>query len=354
MQADRFYQQFDLQRTAIAHDIHIHDQYAEPPLPWFIQGLIGLGGWIIGLTIVLLAIAILVLLHGSDMDALWPVNFAIGTAFLVFGWSIRCLRMPASVADGLAFGGLIFAALAIGVFAAGKAYPALFFTGLVLIISARLDATLVLQGAIAALLAGLIAATAMQELVIDRQISAVAWIFALESLAGVILFMFPARIDLRPLASIAIFSAVLSPVLAAQFFTWTEPEASMIAGRLLNLSALAVLFLTAWLGADGTNRRFDVLMFAALCLPTALILPQAGSSALIVFVLAWCRGSLPLAIIGGALQTVFVMHYFHDQSISLIYRAPTMIEKAWIMGGIGIALIALGAMLAFREARAEP
>ncbi len=354
MQADRFYQQFDLQRTAISHDIHIHDQFAESPLPWFINVLIGLGGWIIGLTIVLFAITVLVLFHDGDMDALWPGNMAIGLAFVVLGWSTRFLHLPASVGDGLVFGGMVFAALAAGLFLSGKAYPALLLTGLVLLISARLGMTLALQGAIAILFAGLMAATALQELVLDRQINAVGWIFALQSLAGVVLFMFPSRVDLRPLAGAAMVSAVLSPVLATLVFDWTDPESGMIASRLINFSGLVVLFLLAWVGAEGTRQRFDILVFAALCLPAALILPQAGSSALIVLVLAWCRGSPQLAGIGAALQLLFVVHYFHDPSGSLIYRAPTLIEKSWIIGGVGIVLMALWALFSFREARSEP
>ncbi len=350
MQIDQFYQQFDLQRTALTHDIHIHDDYADPEPPWYVKLLIGLGGWLLGLSVFMLATAIVALLFGENVNAFWQRNIGIGAALMMFGWSMRYLSIPDSIVDGFVLGGLMFAANQLfNGFPGGKVWPLLPLYGLALAISISLRGTLMLQGTIAAILAGLIAAAALQSLAIDRDFNAIGWIFALQSLLGIVLFMAPARTNLRPLAAVALISAVLSPIVLSYFVAWPEPFNSMQISRLIAVSTLIVLFMMAWVGAEGTNRRLDVMVFSVLCLPAVILLPPAGSSALIVLVLAWCRGSSALALLGAALQLAFVVHYFRDPTASLITWPPGLMEKSLIMAGFGLAIIAVWAILALRE-----
>lgn len=350
MQIDRFYQQFDLQRTALAHDIHIHDDYADPEPPWYIRILIGIGGWLLGASVFMLATAIVVLLFGDNAADFWQRGIGIGAALMVFGWAMRYLSVPDNIADGLILGGLMFAASQMfNGFPGGRIWPLLPLFLLALVISISLRGTLMLQAVISAALAVLIAAAALQSLVIDLKFNAIGWIFALQTLLGAILFMAPARTDLRPLAAIALISGVLSPIILSAFLAWPEPFNSMQISRLIAVSALIVLFMMAWVGAEDTSRRFDVTIFSLLCLPAVILMPPAGASALIVLVLAWCRGSGALALLGGLLQLAFAVHYFRDPSASLITWAPSQMEKAAIMAGFGLVIIAIWAILALRE-----
>ena len=342
MQVDQLYRQFDLQRTAITHDIHVHDQYVEPPAPGFTRTLSALSGWLLGLTCALFIATLLVQLHGSDMNKLMPACFGIGLSFVVLGWSVRPLRAPDCVADSLVIGGLVFMLLAFGVHFSGRAIPSVALTLAILLLSVRFGATLLMQGLVASILAGLIGLAIFQELAVFRPINFTTLAFALQSAVGVLLFTFPSRIDLRPLAGVALVSAVLSPVIGHVFFdVMPEGPPAVLAGQLVNFVSVFLILTTAWFGAGRANQRIEVIVLATLCLPAMLILPQAGSSALIVLLLAWCRGSQPIAVIGFTLQLAFIIQYFYDQSPSLLGRIPTMFEKSLIVGGIGLALMAI-------------
>lgn len=353
MLVETFYRQFGLQRTEVVHDIHIHDGYADKPLPWYVAALIGAGGWMIGLAIVQFAIAILFFMHGTDPEALWLPGFGIGVSFMILGCSVRSLSVPDSVADGLILGGLLFAVAAVWSHFNTFELP-LVLTSLAMIVSVRLGATLALQGLMSAMLAGLLAATAVQILVIGQDVKAIGWIFALQSLFGTVLFMLPGRIDLRALASVALISGVLSPVLASAVHAWPEAQLSLLISRAINLAALMGLFTMAWAGSAGTNKRIDVMLFAAISVAIVLALPPAGSAALIVLVLAWCRGSVRLALLGVMLEGFFAVFYFRDLSANLLDRTPDLMEKSLIMTGIGFTLLAVWGVHSLRRSRTAP
>ncbi|HSM40258.1 MAG TPA: hypothetical protein VK862_05870 [Afifellaceae bacterium] len=346
MHVDQLYRQFNLQRTAITHDVHVHDRYADPPTSAFVQALASLSGWLIGLSGVLFVTSLLFQLHGLDMYTLWPANFGIGLAFVVFGWSMRIMPIPESVANGLVIGGLVFASLASTIYFSGRVFPAFLLTAGVLLLSIRFGAKLEMQGLVASILSGLMGVAVFQELVLLYPIGSVGWIFALQVAVGVVLFLFPPRIDLRPLAGVALVSGVVSPMIGQIFLELPETQPAILAGQLINLVVMLFILAVAWLGSIQASQRIGVITIAILCMPATLILPQPGSSALIVLLLAWCRGSWPIAVIGCLLELAFLIHYFQDQSPSLLYRVPTIFEKSLVVGCIGMVFLALSRIVA--------
>lgn len=308
------------------------DRVADAP-PWYVQAVLGVGAWITALAILLFVGAILFL--GLDYDEPDLGTAVIGAMLFVLGVVLGRQHRPfafvAQFCTALAVAGLLVAAASIGLEHDSLAAAATVATvGAVVVIAASRD--LLLQFLASGLAAWLGIASAL-----DGEVPHLVVLLALGLPIGTLLYLRPPVRDLRPTAMVLL---LMMPGWDIAGDTWLLEDGPTDAWAARAI-AMAVLCCLIWLHCrllPMSQRVISIVALAILAGAVGLLLPPGGSAALVIMMLAFVLGSLPLAIIGTLAEIVFLWRFYYDLDATLLTKS------LWLMG-VGAVLLAAYVLL---------
>jgi Domain of unknown function (DUF4401) len=308
---------------------------AGPHMPWYVQLILGIGGWITALAMIAFILAFMALVLDVEEPGLPAAAF--GAAMFGLGL-VMLLRKGAGVfvhqfAAALAAAGSVLAAGGIG-FETESLWSAATVAVLCCLLTIWRAHDAVLQFLTAALAAGL-SVGGLIDVGVPHRIDIVALCAPL----GFWLYLTPPRLDMRPAATVLLLAM---PLLAAFDGTPLLPTtAGGWLARAIHLGLLLALLGPLGRRAEQPQDRLALAIFGAVAGAVCLLLPAGGSAALLLMMLAFVLGSRPLALVGMVLQIYFIWRFYYDLEASLL-------DKSLILIGVGLLLLAAYGVLARR------
>ncbi len=331
-----FCAEFGIDETAAAKALERPD--GESASPWYVRAFLALGAWVTAIAIVaFFAVFIgLVLDSGDGFEAVLTVLgmacFATGLGMLArqAGGEFRKSFATALAAAGAAMSiaGVAFVTEDIWV----SVFASLVLAGFVIAWAPGV----ILQLLVSGLAAGLIAAA----LVYD-QVPYFLDFAALLLVAGVLLWVRPPQVEMRPTA-FALLLAEPALSIFVRFGYWSDvPPGGWVA-----LAVHAALFIwlisILWRHTGIRADRMKLGVFAVAAVAVAVLLPPGGSDALVILTLAFVVGSKPLGLLGALLQAHFLLQFYYDLAISLL-------NKSLLLTAVGLVVLVCWWLIAGRR-----
>ena len=313
--------------------------------PVYIQALLGIGAWIAALLMLAFVLLFLDFIVGVDLEEEASAGVGIGAACFAVAVVMRAFRRGgaflAQLASALSTAGVATATAAV-LIESWSFWTAAAVAGLGTAVAIAEGRDRPTQFASAALALALV----IVGFDIDR-IPYLVDLFALASLAGVGLTLYPPRRDVAPLAAAlllappALMVVVDYGVLAAGADGEGWPARAIGAGL-----AVALLVLHRRLSRRAASAATTLALAAGL-VAACVLLPVGGSAALVLMMLAFVLGLRGLGATAVLFQAYFVARFYYDLQM-------TLLEKSLILMAAGAVGLGLYALVMWRHRRAAP
>ncbi|PHR58225.1 MAG: hypothetical protein COA43_10695 [Robiginitomaculum sp.] len=318
---------------------HVIDNHAEEHNPWYMELFLGIAGMIT--SILAMGFMAALLFQVSNLENEYTM---IAMGIIVFGVAVL-LRAKN---DGL-FSRHFFSTIILG----GGAL-ATFGVGLV----SRGKIAFILFAVMMSFIAMVVIKDRILEFVMASGIAAICVyaafhynlpypftsFFILCSVLGLFCITYPVKTALWQTQKSRVFDAagtafLLAPCLTA--FVFYIPKLPLIPGNpstiawveggiSICVTAIAILYLNKI--CLHTARMNPPLNICILLLIIAGFMPLGGAAALLVLLTGYILGKRSLAVIGALLQIIFIVLYYYDLSMTLIY-------KSYLLMGVGVLLL---------------
>lgn len=314
---------------------------AYQPAPWYVQAILGFGAWISALLMIVFVALFLNLVVGLNEPNLGTA--AIGAAMFAAGLLLQRRGRNGAFAEqfaiALAAAGAAVAAGSIGI-ELDDLWPAA-------IAAVALTAIDVWQGRhpqqqfLLATLSVVLVIAALNDTDLAYRVDLAA--FAVP--VGVCLFLWPARRNLRPLATVLLLTMPIDALVNDATFGLGDAPGGWGARALAALCIVALLWLRGRM-RNAPGSPFALAVVALLAAAICLILPPGGSTALVILVLAYALGDRALAIVGVLLQLYFLPRFYYDLELSLLTKSRLLMAVGFLL------LMAYGIVACRRKAGA--
>lgn len=332
-----------LDRTAAEQTLTASGMPGRHGVPAYVLALLGAGAWITAVLMVAFVLLFLDVVIGVNLEEQTPITAAVGAASfaIAVAWRRRATvgAFRSQLASALSIAGVALAVAAVLVstesFWAACAVAAL--GAAAAIAEGRDRPTQFVAGAAALALAFMALETDNSPFLTE--------IAALCGAAGVLLGIYPPRLELAPLRTVLLLAMPLLMVVADGGVIATG-DAAGLAARAVNAGVTIWLLLL--------HRRFGkaplvaatTIVLSAGIVGVCALLPPGGSAALILMMLAFVLGLRGLAAIGVLFQIYFVWRFYYDLQISLL-------DKSLVLAGVGLMLLGAYALVVRQQAGAR-
>jgi len=313
---------------------------SETTTPWYVRWVIGVGAWVTA--VVLMALGGAIVFSLLEIESISAFAY-FGVVFFAAGiWFCRQA------------GSSIFAEqLGVATTAAGAAMVAIGFGGAAEDLWIGFVAATMMLFVVIALcndrtiqfLVAMLALCFYVAAVLDLESEHTLDLIALATPLGLLLILFPPRRDMLPTAIAALMTfPVFSAFPRFDVFSMISVDQQGTIARILHIALFLGLVGLHLRNKLSTRATMSVVAFAVVAVLICLILPPGGSAAILILMLAFVVGSRPLALLGAALQSNFVVRYYYDLDMNLF-------DKSLLLMAVGALLIAVWWLLNRNDAK---
>lgn len=321
-----FCAEFGIDETAAIGALAVPE--GESAMPWYVRAFLALGAWVSAIAIIaFFATLIALTLDGDGFEGVLTV---LGLLCFAAGLALQSKQADgafrASFATALATAGAAMAVGGVG-FSAENIWVSVFAS---LVLAGAVIARgpgVILQLLVSGLAVGLIAAALVLEQV-PKFLDFAAPILVV----GVLLWIRPPRVDMRPTAFVMLLAEPALSIFVRMGYWWDVAPGGWVA-----LAAHTALFLwlisILWQRMEDPADRMKLGVFTVAAVAVAVLLPPGGSAALVIMTLAFIVGSKPLGLLGVLLQALFLIQFYFDLNTSLLH-------KSLLLTAVGLVVIA--------------